>query len=67
MLEKINQSAQFILNEINSKPEVGIILGTGLGGLVREIEIKKIFGKIQIDMEQGNLDAVLKNIQIAII
>ncbi|KKQ56431.1 MAG: hypothetical protein US74_C0015G0021 [Parcubacteria group bacterium GW2011_GWA2_38_13] len=28
-------------------------------------EIKKIFGKIQIDMEQGNLDAVLKNIQIA--
>ena len=42
MLEKINQSAQFILNEINSKPEVGIILGTGLGGLVREIEIKKI-------------------------
>lgn len=39
MLEKINQSAQFILNKINSNPEVGIILGTGLGGLVREIEI----------------------------
>ncbi len=39
MLEKINQSAQFILNKINSKPEVGIILGTGLGGLVNEIEI----------------------------
>ncbi len=42
MLEKINQSAQFILNEINSKPEVGIILGTGLGGLVREIEILNV-------------------------
>lgn len=42
MLEKINQSAQFILNKINSKPEVGIILGTGLGGLVREIEIIEV-------------------------
>ncbi|PIP54728.1 MAG: purine-nucleoside phosphorylase [Bacteroidetes bacterium CG23_combo_of_CG06-09_8_20_14_all_32_9] len=42
MLEKINRSAQFILKETSSVPEVGIILGTGLGGLVREIEITHI-------------------------
>ena len=42
MLEKINQSAQFIQEKTNSTPEVGIILGTGLGGLVREIEITHI-------------------------
>lgn len=42
MLEKINQSAQFIQGKIDSTPEVGIILGTGLGGLVREIEISYV-------------------------
>lgn len=42
MLEKINQSAQFIQGKIDSIPEVGIILGTGLGGLVREIEIAHV-------------------------
>ena len=42
MLEKINQSVQFIQEKTGSKPEVGIILGTGLGGLVREIEISHI-------------------------
>jgi purine-nucleoside phosphorylase len=39
MLEKINQSVRFILEKVGKAPEVGIILGTGLGGLVREIEI----------------------------
>ena len=42
MLEKINQSVQYIQEKTGSKPEVGIILGTGLGGLVREIEISHI-------------------------
>ncbi|MBI5541185.1 MAG: purine-nucleoside phosphorylase [Bacteroidia bacterium] len=42
MLEKINQSAQFIQGKVDSIPEVGIILGTGLGGLVREIEISYV-------------------------
>ncbi len=42
MLEKINQSAQFIQEKTDSTPEVGIILGTGLGGLVREIEINHV-------------------------
>jgi purine-nucleoside phosphorylase len=46
MLQKINQSSNFIKNKINFKPEIGIILGTGLGGLVKEIEI---FGSINYD------------------
>ena len=40
MLEKINETTAFIQNKINFKPEIGIILGTGLGGLVNEIDIK---------------------------
>ncbi|GAB4446558.1 MAG: purine-nucleoside phosphorylase [Bacteroidales bacterium] len=40
MLEKINQSVAFIREKTNFSPEVGIILGTGLGGLVREINIE---------------------------
>jgi purine-nucleoside phosphorylase len=40
MLEKINQSVAFIREKTNFNPEIGIILGTGLGGLVREIQIE---------------------------
>ncbi len=39
MLEKIKATASFIKEKINDNPEIGIILGTGLGGLVKEIEI----------------------------
>ena len=39
MLEKIKATASFIKERINDNPEIGIILGTGLGGLVKEIEI----------------------------
>ncbi|HOK62135.1 MAG: purine-nucleoside phosphorylase [Tenuifilum sp.] len=38
MLEKINQTVTYIKSKVTIEPEVGIILGTGLGGLVREIE-----------------------------
>ncbi len=41
MLEKILESCNHIKNIIDFNPAVGIILGTGLGGLVNEIEIKK--------------------------
>lgn len=41
MLEKISETSAFIQKEINFRPEIGIILGTGLGGLVNEIEVKK--------------------------
>ena len=40
MLEKINQSVAFIREKTNFNPEIGVILGTGLGGLVREINIE---------------------------
>lgn len=42
MLEKINRSVQFINDKTDCKPEIGIILGTGLGGLVKEIDIDDI-------------------------
>ena len=39
MLEKIKATASFIRNRFKGNPEIGIVLGTGLGGLVNEIEI----------------------------
>ena len=39
MLEKIKATANFIKGRSSINPKIGIILGTGLGGLVNEIEI----------------------------
>ncbi len=39
MLDKIKQTTEYINSRTQVKPTVGIILGTGLGGLVKEIEI----------------------------
>jgi purine-nucleoside phosphorylase len=39
MLEKIKESAAYISSKTTVNPTVGIILGTGLGGLVKEINI----------------------------
>lgn len=39
MLEQFNESIAFIQSKTNVKPSIGIILGTGLGGLVKEIEV----------------------------
>jgi len=39
MLEKIKHTVSFIQSKVKYTPEVGIILGTGLGGLVNDIEI----------------------------
>ncbi|PLX05098.1 MAG: purine-nucleoside phosphorylase [Marinilabiliales bacterium] len=41
MLEKIKETTAYIKYKTGFDPEVGIILGTGLGGLVKEIEIKE--------------------------
>ena len=41
MLEKIKRTVDYINNQIDFKPEVGIILGSGLGGLAKEIDIVK--------------------------
>ncbi|MFH2144260.1 MAG: purine-nucleoside phosphorylase [Bacteroidota bacterium] len=40
MLEKIKDTANYIINKTGFSPDAGIILGTGLGGLVKEIDIK---------------------------
>jgi purine-nucleoside phosphorylase len=40
MLERVKNTVSFIQDKINFKPEVGIILGTGLGGLVNDIKIE---------------------------
>jgi purine-nucleoside phosphorylase len=42
MLETINQTISYISLKIKSKPEIGIILGTGLAGLAKEIEVETI-------------------------
>jgi len=39
MLDKIKESAEFIQSKTEVKPSIGIILGTGLGGLVKEINV----------------------------
>ena len=38
MLEKIKQTANYLKERTNFQPEVGIILGTGLGNLGNEIK-----------------------------
>ena len=38
MLKVINETVQFIKNKIDFDPEIGIVLGTGLGGLAKEIK-----------------------------
>lgn len=43
MFEKIKSTAQFLKDQTNFIPEVGIILGSGLGGLVKSIEVKYKF------------------------
>jgi purine-nucleoside phosphorylase len=39
MLEAIKETAAFIQAKTRVQPTIGIILGTGLGGLVKEIDI----------------------------
>ncbi len=38
MLKKINETVEFIKSKITTTPKVGIVLGTGLGGLTNEIQ-----------------------------
>ena len=40
MWQKIEETVEYLRSVTQIRPEVGIVLGTGLGGLVREIEIK---------------------------
>ena len=38
MLKKTEETVKFLLNKISAKPEIGIVLGTGLGELAKEIK-----------------------------
>ena len=40
MLEKIQETADFLREKMHTSPETAIILGTGLGSLVHEITDK---------------------------
>ena len=42
MLETIKETAFYIKNKTQFEPEIGIILGTGLGGMVEEIQKKHV-------------------------
>lgn len=42
MLGKIKETTSFIQSRVTITPEVGIILGTGLGGLVRDIKDQQV-------------------------
>lgn len=40
MLKKIIETTEFIHDKVPMQPEIGIVLGTGLGGLVKEIDVQ---------------------------
>ena len=40
-LNQINEALNYIQSKTKVKPEIGIILGTGLGGLVNEIDVEQ--------------------------
>ena len=48
MIEEIKETANFICNAVEIKPEIGIILGTGLGGLVNKINNQQVLEYSQI-------------------
>ncbi len=43
LLQQINEAVLYIKSKTEFAPDYGIILGTGLGGLVNEIEVKQVF------------------------
>ena len=42
MLKKIEESTLFLKNKINYNIDIGVILGTGLGSIINEMEIKDV-------------------------
>lgn len=54
MMEKIKETAGFLKGKTNFEPEVGIILGSGLGGLVKAIDVKHT-------IEYGNIPNFLSS------
>jgi purine-nucleoside phosphorylase len=48
MIEQIKQTAAFLSEKTGFRPKAGIILGSGLGGLVKNIDIKHSFDYSEI-------------------
>ena len=48
MLKSIKEAISFLESQIQHQPEIGIILGTGLGDIVKEIEVYKTIPYSQI-------------------
>ena len=48
MLEKIRETAKFLTANTSVKPKIAIVLGSGLGGLVNEIDISESFAYSEI-------------------
>ena len=48
MLEQIKKTADFLKNKTNFNPKIGIILGSGLGSFVDEVDIKFSFSYDEI-------------------
>lgn len=42
LLESVNKARDYITSQTDCIPEIGIVLGTGLGGLAREIETEAV-------------------------
>ena len=40
MLTKIKEAVDFINSKVDFKPAIGVVLGTGLGALAKEIEVE---------------------------
>jgi purine-nucleoside phosphorylase len=40
MWDKVQQTVAFIASQINTKPQYGVILGSGLGGFVQDMEVQ---------------------------
>ena len=59
MLQKIQETAEFLKGKMTTSPETAIILGTGLGSLVNEITDKyEIFHYRQSRDTRANLYSV---------
>ena len=41
MQEKLQEAFEYVSKQISSRPKIGIVLGTGLGRLVEEIDQEK--------------------------
>ena len=48
IIEGVNKARDYIISQTDCIPEVGIVLGTGLGGLTREIETEAVIPYTEI-------------------